>query len=141
PAPSFRLRVHRAESLGPKPRVLRQIYAPPALQHHRVQTLEEFHQPVHNRKVERERVTGHWERKHPLLRPEFLEDGQERPAAPASDRLQHFDQSLAAFIERPNALVLEKSALSIDPVPMANRVEREKKGLVVEQVRPGTMHR
>src|SRR5271168_383700 len=57
--PPAEIRIHRAKRLGRHARVLGQVHAAAALEHHRVQRIEKFEQSVVYREVECERIAGH----------------------------------------------------------------------------------
>src|SRR5208283_2273192 len=70
--PRGEIRIHRAKGLRRKARVLGQVHAATALQHHRVDQVEKFQQSFRHWEVERERITGHREGKQAVLPAELF---------------------------------------------------------------------
>src|ERR1035441_3206997 len=130
--PLGEIRIHRAKRLGREARILGQVHAPAALQHHRVDRVEKFQQSFRHREVECERVAGHREGKQAVLRAELFEYGEKRSAPAAADGLEHFNQARAALAGRPHALILHEAAFAIDSIPVPDRIERVEKTFVVE---------
>src|ERR1035437_11164617 len=91
--PLREIRIHRAKRLGTKARILGQVHAAAALEHHRVDRVEELQQSFRHREVECERITGHREGKQAVLRAELFQHGEKRSPLAAADRLEHFDQA------------------------------------------------
>src|ERR1035437_1770321 len=130
--PLGEIRIHRAKRLGSKARILGQVHAPAALQHHRVDRVEKFQQSFRHREVECERVAWHREGKQAVLRAELFEYGEKRSAPAAADGFEHFDQARAALAGRPHALILHEAAFAIDSIPVPDRIERVEKTFPVE---------
>lgn len=97
------------------------------LSHHPVQLIQkpERLRPQH-RKIQRKGHPRPWKRQHPqrgLVR-KPLEHGQKRPLTTAGDPPEQFAQRGLGDIGRRHPLILQKPLLPVDPVQIADGVER-----------------
>lgn len=64
---------------------------------------------------------------------ELLEHGQERAVAVIADHVEHLGQCIPRDVGRQHALMLQEPARAVQPVPVADAVERKKKRSIVRR--------
>ncbi len=115
---------------------------PPGRRDQAVDFVEEDEDVLVQGKIERERESFAWKRHQPGgRRTELFQHGEEGGVAARRDAIENLADRILRLFGRHDALMLKEAVRAIDPVPIANRIERkeERIGCCSEMVfRPPT---